>query len=73
MLNDADEWPIPCPECGYEIHKQIGWLKNNSSFSCPRCRFVGEFHTEAFIKALDQLKKTIGGAARNAGLFKKKP
>ena len=73
MLNDADKWPVMCPECGYEAHERIGWLKNNSSFTCPHCEFVGEFHTEAFIKMLDQLKKTISGAARNAGLFKKKP
>jgi hypothetical protein len=53
--------------------KRIGWLKNNS-FTCLHCcGFAGEFHTEAFIKMLDQLKKTISGAARNAGLFKKKP
>jgi len=72
MLNDTDEWPITCPECGHETRKQIGWLKNNSSLTCPRCGFVGEFYTDAFIKMLDHLKKAISGAARATGLFKKK-
>jgi transposase-like protein len=72
MLNDTDEWPVVCPECGHESQERIGRLKNKSSFTCPRCGFVGEFHAEAFIKMLEQLKNTISGAARTAGLFKKK-
>ncbi len=71
MLNDADEWPIPCPECGHETRKQIGWLKDNSSLSCPRCGFVGEFDTEAFIQFLNHLKSTVFGAARSSGFVKK--
>lgn len=72
MLNDTDEWPVLCPNCGHETKKQIGWLKENFSFRCAVCDTNLWFHKEAFIQMLDQARRAVDNIARTSRLVEKK-
>lgn len=71
MLNDTDLWPILCSECGHEMQKQIGWLKDQSSFPCEVCRRIGKFERETFLDVLKNVESTLNGLARGSRLFHK--
>ena len=39
-LLDEVAIPIPCPRCGKEAMKKIGWLKANVDIICEACNTV---------------------------------
>jgi hypothetical protein len=64
MLNDADEWPVVCPECGQVTNKEIGWLKENSRFNCDKCGIGLRYYKDAFVHELEQTRRTLNALAR---------
>ncbi len=72
MLNDTDDWPVPCPECGHVSHENIGRLKQAINVTCERCLRSFEFHKEEFVQVLDNLKRTVGVIGRNSRFTGKK-
>ncbi|ETR76387.1 hypothetical protein X566_17830 [Afipia sp. P52-10] len=52
------EIKIPCPHCGHEMRKQIGWLRANATFTCPGCKRV-HFETSKLIAALERAQRAF--------------
>ena len=71
MLDDAYEIPIICPECGYEMKKKVGWLKNNMRFRCERCSTNLWTHEETLADVLDKAEGALNAFLRNSRFFNK--
>jgi hypothetical protein len=72
MLNDTDEWPVTCAECGQVMQKQIGWLKHAVSIICVRCGASLTFRNDTFLQVLENAKSAVDGVARGVVLTEKK-
>lgn len=72
ILNDSDLWPVVCPECGHEIRKEIGWLKHTVRINCDVCGADSEFHNDAFVNVIQNLKQAVDAVARAPRLAQKR-
>ena len=54
---DKQELTIPCPHCGREIKKSIGWLKRHRQFVCP-CG-VTTFKADDLIRGVQQVDRRL--------------
>jgi hypothetical protein len=66
VLNDTDDWPVPCPDCGQVTPKQIGWLKLAVNITCDHCGITRRYHNDGFIQTVENLKKTIDTVPRTS-------
>lgn len=62
---------IPCPKCGHETKKSIGWIKAHDEFTCAGCGSVIALEKEKLLsglkgidKSLAKFRKTIGGIGK---------
>lgn len=60
-LFDSTRVDIPCPACGHNSSKTIGWLEANkdSVVACERCKRKFDFHTPEFRQALTELQTAL--------------
>ncbi len=67
-LTMFDEQPIyvACPQCGEQISKTIGWLKENSSFRCPAegCGANLWFYPEELARVIKELEDRFADIRR---------
>lgn len=69
ILDDASI-DIPCPQCGKETSKSIGWIKANQEFACPGCGNTIRLDSEAAIRELqkaDNALDDLRAALKNFG------
>lgn len=53
----AEHRAVPCPKCGHETEKSIGWLKANHALTCAGCGDVIAYDPA-------QLEAAIGNVAK---------
>ena len=56
---DAEELNIPCPRCGKETKKKVGWLKRNREMACPACRETFSLDTKEFRREIAKVDRAI--------------
>ena len=57
-LEDA-EIPLPCKNCGRKTKKRVGWIKNNTEFTCI-CGTKICLDTSDFIRDFSKLRLEDG-------------
>ncbi len=67
---DKAEIGIRCPSCGYEIKKQIGWLRTHKDMACTACGSAISLETEQFKASIQRANKALDDFRRK--LFKKR-
>lgn len=60
-LFDATRVDVPCPVCGHNASRTIGWLEANkdSAVSCENCARELNLGTPEFREALTELQTTL--------------
>ncbi len=58
-LFDNEAINIPCPKCGNQSRKTVGWLKRNSNFPCSRCGETIEVNPEQFRREISNAEKEL--------------
>lgn len=53
------ELSIPCPQCGHETKKTIGWLKSNSEFTSAGCESMININADELFSGLDKVEKSL--------------
>lgn len=56
FLDHDAEIGVPCPGCGHETAKSIGWLKANDEMVCAGCGETINF-TASFRKSLSEAER----------------
>lgn len=60
---DSAEIDMPCPQCGHENTKTLGWLKHNKHMVCAGCSEVIAVDSSAMkesFKAVGQKLEDLG-------------
>lgn len=65
MLEDHDLFPIACPRCRQQTHKQIGRLKAEGIVICSDCGLRMRFNRDEFVRAVDDAKKILSDGTRS--------
>ncbi len=50
---------IPCPHCGKETKKTIGWLKRNQEMPCSACRETFGLDTKELRTEIDRVDRAV--------------
>ena len=69
MLKDDDLFPIGCPHCHEQTHKEIGRLKREGIIICSTCGLRMRFSRDEFSRFIDDVRKQLadfGGSIRPA-------
>lgn len=53
---DQNTIAIPCPNCGHETKKSLGWLQEHSDFTCAECGLTFQTNGPAFA---DEVQRAI--------------
>lgn len=62
---DNAEIALPCPGCGHNTHKTVGWIKANDNFICARCgATVVLQNTEELARISDDIADSIDNLSR---------
>ncbi len=64
---DARTITIPCPNCGQQTDKTIGWIKNHDDFICPGCDRTLTLDKEDLLSGLDAAQKALDGLTKSLG------
>ena len=73
MLNDTDNWPVTCVNCGHIMYEPIGRLKQTVDLTCPHCEVHLKFHRKEFAQSIEQHRMAIEIIAKNNPWVEKKP
>jgi hypothetical protein len=57
-LFDDAEIPIPCPKCGRETQKSVGWIKSNDEFTCD-CGQVIRLEADDFRRGIEESEDAL--------------
>ena len=71
MLDDEDDWPVRCPRCGLQTRKGIALLKASTQVRCDGCGATLWYHTDTFLRELDQARRAITDFSRTVRLSKR--
>jgi len=63
MLEDRDLFPITCPRCRQQTHKEIGRLKSEGRIVCSECGMRMHFNRDEFIRTIDKAKEVLTDGA----------
>lgn len=58
---------IPCPSCGKESQKTIGWLKAHDHFTCTACDQTITLEKEQLLSGLKSAEKSLADFRRSLG------
>ena len=64
-LFDNAELAIPCPQCGHEAEKTIGWLKSHEQMTSPGCGSVIALDSAELKKGIEAAEKSLRDFGRN--------
>jgi transcription elongation factor Elf1 len=56
---DGAEIGIPCPGCGHNTKKSIGWLKTQNQLTCGGCGKVIELESSNFRQGMREVDASI--------------
>lgn len=59
MYLDDFEIGVPCPRCGHETKKRIGWLKSHVKITCAGCDETIDLTDAGFRKGLVDAERAI--------------
>ncbi|PCJ75545.1 MAG: hypothetical protein COA53_06520 [Rhodobacteraceae bacterium] len=62
---------IPCPQCGNETQKSIGWIKRKDEFICAGCSNTVTYDANVLLSGLDSANKDLDAFSRSFGKFGK--
>ncbi len=55
ILNDSTI-DLPCPGCGHETPKTIGWLKRHKEYQCAGCKETVNLDTGNLMKEIRKVE-----------------
>lgn len=64
-LFDKAEIAIPCPQCGHESKKTIGWMKSHENMQCPGCGSVITLDSAELKKGIASAEKSLKDFGKN--------
>ena len=60
---DSQTIEIPCPDCGKEHPKTIGWIKTHSDLTCS-CGVKIELDKGEFVRQIARIEKSLDSIPR---------
>ncbi len=69
---DSAEIGVPCPGCGHETKKSVGWLRSHDELVCSGCGETIRLDDEGFRAGLDSADKAMGDFKRNLARLNKR-
>lgn len=63
-LIDAAEIEIPCPACGEQIAKTIGWLRDKDQLDCPNCGVTIILDRAQLEDGISEVEKALDGLSK---------
>lgn len=58
-MNLTTEISIPCPHCGAETNKTIGWIQEHTDFQCAACSTPVTLHSDQLLEKIRQADKAV--------------
>lgn len=53
------KFSFPCPQCGHEFDKTLGWFESNDDIACPGCEARIGFEADEIRNVLPQLRDAL--------------
>jgi predicted nucleic acid-binding Zn-ribbon protein len=73
MLNDTDNWPVTCINCGHIMYETIGRLRQTVDLTCPHCGVHLKFHRDQFANTVENNRRNVEIIAKNTPWTERKP
>lgn len=64
MFDDADKWPVHCPDCGGITVKPIAWLLANERLTCTCCGAILAYYRERMARDLEDAHRAVASFSR---------
>ena len=71
-MDERDEWPVYCPDCGGITAKPIGWLLANERLNCLCCGAVLAYYRERMARDLEDAHRAVASFSRSLRVEKQR-
>jgi len=64
---DKQSLGIPCPSCGHETKKSVGWIKLNDHFECVGCGQNVHLQRDKLLRDIKKVEKSLAEFGKGLG------